>query len=159
MQTNQHHGTNPLMPSSLPASGNAAFSAVLQALIVGLWVTVPFAIALAAPQDDMNAYFLAAIAALGVLCFAVYAISFGLTEALLVGLIFITNSAFVDHAYLPRVPLLGGNLYLSDYYLVLASGSILMFGKRREGRLLGTYHKYFLILASAIALSVLLGLI
>src|SRR5208283_1229155 len=125
MDISQQPGTKPLLPSGLPASGETDISTVLQTLVVGLWATVPFAIALAAPKEDMNAYFLAAIATLALLCFALYAISFGLTEALLVGLIFITNSAFVDHAYLPRVSLLGGTLFLSDYYIVLAGCTIL----------------------------------
>lgn len=158
MTSRKESGKNPPMPH-LPATALGDISGIIQGLILLLWVTVPFAIALSAPKDDTNDYFMATIAVLGLVSFGLYAISFDLTEALLVGLIFITNSAFVDHAYLPRVPLLGGNLYLSDYYTVLAASCVLMVGKRHEGRLFGSYQAYFLVFSCAMAFSVLLGLL
>jgi hypothetical protein len=154
MHTNDEHDTNSLVPAS---SATANIGGMLQVIVVLIWVSVPFAVALVAPKADQNAYFVAAIGTLGLLCFALYAIAFNVTEALFIGLIFITNSAFVDHAYLPTVSLLGGTLFLSDYYLIIASLCVLVIGKRREGRLLGSYHKYFVVLALAMVLSAIIG--
>lgn len=139
-------------------SGRRGFS-LIQALVVLVWVTVPFLVALAVPKDDMNAYFMAIVGFLALLSFGVYSIWFGLTESLLIGLIFITNSAFVDHAYLPRVPLLGGNFYLSDYYLLLATSIVVLLAERKKTRVLGTYHRYFVLFACAMTFSSVLGLI
>ena len=142
----------------LPARTLGDVSRGVQALIVLVWVTVPFAVALVAPKDDKNDYFIATIAVLALVSFCLYAISFGLTEALAVGLIFITNSAFVDYAYLPRVPLLGGSFFLSDYYVVLAAACVFLVAKRGEGKLFGSYQKHFCVFAAAVAFSTLLGL-
>jgi hypothetical protein len=127
-------------------------------LVVAVWSILPFAVALLAPKDSIQGYFLTVLGCLALLSFALYVICFGLTEALLAGLIFITNSAFVDHAYLPRVSFLGGNFYSSDYYIVLACCSIVLIGARRNGERLGGYWSHFTILAIVMMLSVFIGL-
>jgi O-Antigen ligase len=149
-----------------PGNGNLASATLRSAdlhlafciLIVAVWSILPFAVALLAPKDSIQTYFLSVLGVLGILSFALYAICFGLTEALLAGLIFITNSAFVDHAYLPRVAFLGGNFFFSDYYIILACGLVVLIGSRRNIERLGGYGNHFIILAAVAILSAYIAL-
>src|ERR1700745_1595873 len=114
MQANEPTASGPTRATVSSVSG-ADMGAVFQAAIASAWVTVPFAVVLATSKDAASIYFLAAIAVLAFVSFTVYALWFGFAETLLIGLIFITNSAFADPAYLPRVSIGGGNLFLCDY--------------------------------------------
>ena len=136
----------------------AQVNGALQWLIVGAWSILPFAAVMIAPENSMRAYFWTVVGVLGFLCFVSYAVWFGLTEALLIGLVFITNSALSDPDYLPRVSFLGGNFFFSDFYIVLACCSILVIGTRRKGELLGGYRSHFIALTSVVLLSLCVGL-
>jgi hypothetical protein len=153
--TKQNSGKSDLTLGTLRSEDMQVAMCIFVALV---WSTLPFAVVSVASKDSIHAYFLSTIGLLGVLSFTLYGISFGLAEALLAGLIFITNSAFVDHAYLPRVSFLGGNFYFSDYYLVLACCSIALLGALRKKERFGGYGLHFAILAIVVMLSVYIGL-
>ena len=133
-------------------------NATVQWLVIGAWSFFPFAAVLVAPQSSLQAYFWIVVAGLGIVCFVIYAIYFGLAEALLVGLVFVTNSAMADPDYLPRVPFLGGNFFFSDYYIALACFLTLLVGYRQKGELLGGYKKHFAVFGLVVGIATLIGL-
>jgi O-Antigen ligase len=153
-----HSALGASKPAVSISLGKAEIYAAVRILIVAAWAILPFATVLVAPKDSAHAYFLAAMSCLGVCSFFLYVICFGVTEALLAGLIFITNSAFVDPAYLPRAAFFGGNFFFSDYYIVLACCSIILIGARRKRELLGSYRSNFIGLAVAILLAAFVGM-
>ncbi len=83
---------------------------------------------------------------------------FGLPEALLMGLVFMTNSAFADPVFLPRFPLGGGSLFLSDFYLILAFLLMWMSPAWKSQHFPFSYRKHFIVLGAAIAVSVCIAL-
>jgi hypothetical protein len=158
MQTNEPAGASGPTRAGLSTVSGPNIRTVFQASIVGAWVTVPFAVAMATSKEAGNTSFLVTLGILAFFSFAFYALWFGFAEALLVGLIFITNSAFSDPAYLPRVSLGGGNLFLCDYYLILAGIVTLLMGRSGPQRFFGSYRRYFFTFAFAIGVSVCVGL-
>jgi O-antigen ligase len=122
-----------------------------------LWAILPFAVVLLVPKESAYVYFLVSIGLLGLIFFISHAARFGTPEALLCGLIFLTNSAFVDPTFLPRLPLFGGNFFLSDFYLILACLVMWRAASRTKERLSFSYKKHFVVLGAVVALSVLIA--
>jgi O-Antigen ligase len=74
-----------------------------------------------------------------------------------VGLVFITNSGFADHAFLPTVSFMGGNLFLSDGFVLAGAAIVLVIESGRGQRLLPEYGWQTAVLCLTIACSVLVG--
>lgn len=123
-----------------------------------VWTILPFAVVLLTPKENAYAYFVASVGLLGLIFFLSHTAKFGLAEALLCGLIFITNSAFVDPTFLPRLPFFGGSLFFSDFYLILACATMWISTTLRNEKLSFSYKKHFLVLAAAVTLSVFIAL-
>ncbi len=108
-------------------------------------------------SDATNIFFIW-VEVLSTIAFAVLVIRFTLREATLYGLVFLTNSAFVDPAFLPRLPFGGGNFFLSDAYL-FAAVLLVVFSGRRAGDLIPVhYRKCFLVFGGTILIAALIGL-
>lgn len=122
------------------------------------WAILPFVVVLLVPKESAYAYFLASIGLLGLITLISYAASFGMPEALLCGLIFSTNSAFVDPTFLPRLPFFGGSLFFSDFYLILVCLVMWISTSRRKEQFPFSYKRHFLILAGIVAFSVFIAL-
>jgi O-antigen ligase len=123
-----------------------------------VWAILPFAVVLMVPKESAYGYFLASVGLLGLIFLISHAASFGMPEALLCGLMFSTNSAFVDPTFLPRLPFFGGSLFFSDFYLVLACLWMWISTTRRKEQLSFSYKKHFLVLGGIVALSVFIAL-
>lgn len=108
-------------------------------------------------SDTTNIFFIW-VGVLSAMVFAALAIRFTLREATLYGLIFLTNSAFTDSAFLPRLPFGGGNFFLSDAWLLAAALLAFFSGRRAGGLLPGLYRKYFLVFGGTILIAALIGL-
>src|SRR6266849_1588780 len=109
-------------------------------------------------SDATNVFFIW-VGVLSAIVFGILAIRFTLREATLYGLIFVTNSAFVDPILLPRLPFGGGNFFLSDAYLLAATLLVFWSGRRKCGLLPGHYRKCFLVFGGTILIATLIGLI
>jgi O-Antigen ligase len=108
-------------------------------------------------SDATNVFFIW-VGVLSAIAFAAVAIRFTLREATLYGLIFLTNSAFADPAFLPRLPFGGGNFFLSDAYLLAATLLAFLSGRRKFRLLPGHYRKCFLASGAAILMAAFIGL-
>lgn len=124
---------------------------------IAVWTVFPFLIILLVPNVIAKSAFLATLAVLACIYFIVYSSRFDITEAILVGLVFITNSAFADHAFLPTISLMGGNLFLSDCFVLVGVGVVLVIESDQKRRLLPEYGWQTLVLSLVIACSVLVG--
>lgn len=122
-----------------------------------IWAILPFAVVLLVSKESAYLYFLVSIGLLGLIFFISHAAKFGMPEALLCGLIFLTNSAFVDPTFLPRLPFFGGNFFLSDFYLVLVCLLMWRSVRRKKEQLSFSYKKHFLVFGGAVAVSVLVA--
>jgi O-antigen ligase len=107
--------------------------------------------------DATNVFFFW-VGVFSVTVFVALAIKFTLREAILYGLVFLTNSAFTDSAFLPRLPFGGGNLFLSDAYLLAAVLLVFLSGRRTGDLLPGHYRKCFLVFGGTILIAALIGL-
>src|SRR5882762_6527994 len=108
--------------------------------------------------DATNVFFFW-VGVLSVIVFAALVIKFTFREAMLFGLIFLTNSAFTDSAFLPRLPFGGGNLFLSDVYLFAAVLLVLLSGRKRVMSLLsGNYRRSFLLFGGTVLVAAFVGL-
>ena len=143
--------------SPRPRLEKAEANSAIQWFVVGAWSILPFLVVLMAPAGLQQSYFWAVVAILGTICFGSYVRSIGLTEALLIGLIFITNSALSDPDYLPRFSFMGGNFFFCDFYIVVACG-LAMIASTPFGGVLAGYKNHFIAVGAAVLIATLIGL-
>lgn len=108
-------------------------------------------------SDATNIFFIW-VGVLSAIAFVAVAVRFSLREATLYGVIFLTNSAFADPEFLPRLSFGGGSFFLADAYLLAATLMALVSMKMKHGSIPVQYRKCFWIFGATILIAALVGL-